>query len=197
MNKLMMLREREHYMKAPKILFVALIVLCCYATSFAQRHFTDLPRIGIEIEHRIRNATPEWAYRPVQPASINEFAVNDKVVIGQWTSGRRIARVALVQHQSVEESTIALRQFAADKKTNNQIQGLGTEAYLCGVRGSIAFREANLTVYVSAVVIEDSDDEAIAGSESRRRSDEQSAREEEAVVTRGFAAQVAAILRTF
>ncbi len=60
----------------------------------------------------------------------------------------------------------------------------------------IAFRLANLTVYVTAVVLEDSEAEEAHRQVEAGVRELESAQEEE-VVTRGFATRVAAILQTF
>lgn len=185
-------------MKATRILFATLMVLCWFGASLAQRHFTDLPRIGNEIEHRIHSVTPEWTCRPIQPTAVDGSVTNDSgVVMRQCSSRRRIVRVAVVNHQSEEQSTTALRQFASDKKTNDRLHGLGAEAYIWGIGGKIAFRLANLTVYVTAVVMEDPEAPETLRSPEARENGEQSAREEAAGITRGFATRVAVILQTF
>jgi hypothetical protein len=64
------------------------------------------------------------------------------------------------------------------------------------MRNSIAFREGNLTIYVSAVVVEKPDqDEALRNPGEARRKAAQAEHEEELKVTRGFAGHIAAALR--
>lgn len=183
-------------MKRANILFSFLALLCWYEDSAAQSRFTDLPRIAQALENTIHVNRPEWVCHSIPPASVHDGAESDTVTLRQWTAGRRNVRIAIVRHESEEEAIIELRRFAADKKTTNRYPGLGSEAYLWGIRGSIAFRHANLTVYVTAIVMPAGDNAETVGNGVREEREfaGQSERDEEAIVTRSFAQQVAALL---
>src|SRR6266852_9365944 len=179
-------------MRRSMILLTPLLLLGMHRSSLAQVHVSNLTRVDEAVESQINEVTPEWESHSVQPASVDGLIPNDKVRIRQWTSKGRNVRVAIVQHQSEEEATSALRQFAVDKKTNSRLLGFGDEAYVWGIRGSIAFRRGNLTVYVTSVLIMEVDAaEASKDIDEARQKTERSERDEEAVVTRGFAQKVA------
>ncbi|MGI9108230.1 MAG: hypothetical protein ACR2G4_18535 [Pyrinomonadaceae bacterium] len=174
-----------------------LMFLLAQSTLYAQKHFTNLDRVAEAIERKIKDTMPDWKHKSVQPVSIDENTLTDKVAIKQWTFGKRNMRVAVLQHQSEEEAANALRQFAADKRTTNSLHGLGDEAYLWGIRNSIAFRQGNLTVYMSAVVTEEPNgDEALGNPAEAVRKAAEAEHDEETKVTRGFAQHIAAVLRT-
>jgi hypothetical protein len=185
-------------MRRPAVFFAMLLLLCLHQGSLAQRHFSHLTGLGELLERRVRDEKPEWECRVIQPASVDEAASNDQVTIRQWASERRIVRVAIIRHQSDKEAVTALRQFTMDKKANSRIQGLGNEAFVWGLRGSIAFRQGNLTVYVTAVVSKDADPVKMAKNpDETRHLTAQAERAEEALVTKGFVQHVAAVLATF
>ncbi|HEX8455755.1 MAG TPA: hypothetical protein VF656_00395 [Pyrinomonadaceae bacterium] len=164
------------------------------ATS-AQKRFSNLDQVVEAIERRIKDKMPDWNNESVHPASVDENVSSDKVIIQQWTLGNKSARVAVLQHQSEEEAISVLRQFAADKRTDNRLHGLGDEAYLWGIRNSIAFRQGNLTIYMSAVVMEKPDaEEALRNPAAAGRKAAQAEHDEEGRVTRSFAHYVAAAL---
>lgn len=179
------------------ILAVALMLGLNTASS-RQQHFSDAGRAAEAAERKIKAVMPEWESDKITPASAEENRVNDKVSVRQWRLNNKNVRVAVVQHQSVEEAAKALRQFAADKRTTNTLPGLGDEAFRYGMRGAIAFRQGNLTVYVSAVVINEVEiEEARVNKEEARNKASKAERDEEVNVTRGFAHHVAAALKAF
>lgn len=172
-----------------------LLFLGLQSLSSAQKRFSNLERVAEAVERKIKDKMPDWKHDSIRPVSADENATSDKVVIQQWTLGNRNARVAVLAHQSEEEATNVLRQFAADKKTNNRIHGLGDEAYLWGIRDSIAFRQDNLTIYMSAVVVEKPNpDEALRNPAEAERKAAQAEHDEESKVIRSFVHHVAAAL---
>ncbi|HEY9404411.1 MAG TPA: hypothetical protein VIQ24_17265 [Pyrinomonadaceae bacterium] len=176
---------------------LALLLLATEPPSHAQKQFTNLDRVAEAIERDIQDKMPDWTHKTVPPATVDENTASDKVIIQQWTFGRKNVRVAVLQHQSEAEATSVLRQFAADKKSSNSLNGLGDEAYLWGLRNSIAFRQGNLTIYMSAVVSEKLNDaEAVRNPAEAMRKAAQAEHDEETKVTRGFAQHVAAVLKT-
>ncbi|HLL16977.1 MAG TPA: hypothetical protein VK388_18095 [Pyrinomonadaceae bacterium] len=178
-------------------LFMGLLFALGQLSSHAQKHFTNLDKIAEAIERKIQDKMPEWNHQSFQPTSPDENATSDQVMIQQWTFGKKNVRLAIVRHQSEEEAARVLRQFAADKKTGEGLQGLGDEAYVWGVRRSVAFRQGNLTIYMSAVVREEVDqDEAARNPSEALRQAAQAEHAEEGKVVRGFAQHIAAALKT-
>jgi len=177
------------------VLSILILLFFGQSLSSAQKRFSNLDRVAETVERKIKDKMPDWNNDSVRPVSVDENATSDKVIIQQWTLGNRNARVAVLGHQSEEEATNVLRQFAADKKTNNRVHGLGDEAYLWGLRNSIAFRQGNLTIYLSAVVTEKPNpDEALRNPAAAERKAAQAEHDEESKVTRSFAHHVAAAL---
>ena len=173
-----------------------LLLAASSPSSYAQKRFSNLDRVAEAIEHKLQDKMPDWQHKSVSPASVEENTVNDQVVIQQWTWGKKNLRIAVLQHQSQEEAAEALRQFAADKKNAASLQGLGDEAYAWGIRNSIAFRQDNLTIYMSSVVVEElKGDEGLPDPAEAEKKAAQAEHDEEAKVTRGFAQHVAAALR--
>lgn len=184
-------------MKRTMILLVPLFLCWMSQSSSGQNRVSSPTTIDEAVDIRFREVLPEWESQSVQPASIDGLASTDRVRIRQWTSRGRNVRIAVLQHLSEEEAAIALRQFAVDKKTNTKLLGLGDEAYVWGIRGSIAFRRGNLTLYVTAVVIAGANaTEGAADIGEAKQKARQSEREEEAVVTKSFAQKLAAVLAT-
>lgn len=183
-------------MKRTMILLVALFLCGMSQPSSGQNRIASPTAIDEAVDIRFREILPEWESKSVEPASIDGLGSSDRVRIRQWTSRGRNVRIAVLQHQSEQEATIALRQFAVDKKTNTKLLGFGDEAYLWGIRGSIAFRRGNLTLYITAVVTPGANEtEAANDSADAKEKVEQSEREE-AVVTKSFAQKLAAVLAT-
>ncbi len=180
------------------MLLLPVFILCGPSASLAQRYFSNIDRAAEAVEHKIKQVMPEWEYHSIEPitppGSADSSAVSDKVKIQQWVSGHKNIRVALVRHQSKEETAVALRRFAQAQKTNNRVPGLGDDAYSYGIDGGIAFRTGNLVVYISAVVVKEINrDGSINTLEDAVRAE----RLEAETATRGFAHHIAAVLNSF
>ena len=174
--------------------FISIFILA-QSTSFAQKHFTNLDKVAHAIESKLQLTMPGWERTSIKPASIDENTNSDQVIIQQWSSKKRNVKIAVLAHQTEAEAIIALRQFAVDKRTNSKLEGLGDEAYLWGINNSIAFRQGNLTLYMSAVAVVDLDSsEASRNLAEARRKAAKAEHDEEAKLTKNFAHNVAAVL---
>lgn len=178
-------------MRKLKIFCVFVILFSSQSVSVAQRHFPNLDRVSEAVEDRIKKEKPEWSPKSVKPVSVDETANTDAVKIQRWVFGRQSVKVAIVQHKSEEEAISALRQFAVAQKSNNQVRGLGDEAYVWGLRNAIAFRKGNLTIYVSAVVLKNINP---AEGINTMKEAAQAEHAEAGKLTRGFAQHAAAAL---
>jgi hypothetical protein len=175
----------------------AALAIGLQSEAAAQQRFSNVERVAEAVEEKIREATPGWSVeKPAPPSRDGGGVVNDKVALRQWSLSRKRVKVAVLQHQSEAEAEQALRQFAADKRSDDRLHGLGDEAFSWGVSGSIAFRQGNLTIYISAVVVEEADPgEARTDPAAARDKLSKAERDEEANLSRGFAQRVAEVLK--
>lgn len=184
-------------MRSISTFFALILLLCMGQTSFGQRRFSDLSKVAEAIEQKVHTAAPEWKCHVVEPVTI-DGADTSKVTIRQWSSEKQNVRVAIIRHQSEEEAATTLRQFALDKSANGRVPGLGDEGFAWGIRGSIAFRLGNITVYVTAIVISDADPaELLRNPNQARQKAAQAETDEEARITKVFVQHVISALAAF
>lgn len=119
----------------------------------------------MEIGNSIQSAKPEWKYENVAPITVSGDVVpqepNPDVILQQWSFENQSVRIAIVSHRSVSEATAAMQNLASRRPTGT-FEGLGDEDVTWG-RGTVSFRKLNLTINVTAVIIEPTSDAAEAG----------------------------------
>lgn len=161
----------------------AFLLLLCQSTSLAQRYYSDVTRVAGEVENKVKKNMPEWKHKAFRPMSFDETDSNDKVVIQQWILGSQVVKVSILQHASAEEATESIRHFVSTKRIVALLQNAGDEAYVYGLRGSIALRRGNVVVYIGSVVSMQST-EADAGVKSKEE------RKQEKLISKKFADQI-------
>ncbi|HEX8772280.1 MAG TPA: hypothetical protein VF735_01665 [Pyrinomonadaceae bacterium] len=146
----------------------------------AQVRSPELSDIGDEVERSVKEKMPKWKRNPAIPIANDEASVpiseRESVLIDQWISDDAVVKVTILKHSSAAEAAGELQKFISGVNGKGRLHNMGDEAYSWGIRGSIAFRRGRLTIYISAV----------AGNVT-----------DEAALSREFARHVAATLSRF
>lgn len=148
------------------ICLLTLLLLGASVPSRAQVRSPELSDISDEVEHSVKEKMPKWKRNPATPLANNEASVpiseRESVLIDQWISGDAVVKVTIMKHPSPGEAAEELQKFISGVNSNGRLHNLGDEAYSWGIRGSIAFRRGKLTIYVSAVADDVTDEAALS-----------------------------------
>jgi hypothetical protein len=126
----------------------------------------SLLSLGADIVNSIQLAKPEWKYETVSPIKVSGDEVgpqelNPDVILQQWSFENQSVRIAVVTHRSASDAAEAIQNLTRGSQ-REAFEGGGEGAVTWG-RGTVSFRKRNLTVNVTAVIIEPTSDAAEAG----------------------------------
>lgn len=203
-----------------RVVGAALLLVSTQSALLAQKNFSNLPNAADKVESKIREVMPGWEQQEIQPGALPapgstaQAPGDDKLIIRQWDNFAQRARIiqeagsqspeekrvddaqsvriVLARYDSQDEAIEAIRHYALVQK-GTPVRGLGEEAYVYGLSGSVVFRTGNVIVYVSAMVNKNIDPSAgINNLLDAGRAGHAAA----APLAKGFAQHVAAVLRT-
>ena len=123
-----------------------LLLLGTALNAAAQGNSTHLTKVADDIVSLIKEKRPDWEHRSVTP-----IVGSNNVIIDQWSFDSQVIKIAVTEHRSAEEAAKQIQKFASTEKITGKLYNLGDEGYSWSIRGSIAFRKGNLTIYISAV----------------------------------------------
>lgn len=125
----------------------------------------SLASLGADIVTSIQSAKPDWKYESMFPISVSGDVgprePNSDVILQQWSFHNQSVRIAVVSHRSASDAAEAIQNLTP-RSQRPALQDLGAGAVTWG-RGTTSFRRRNLTVNVTAVIIEPTSDAVESG----------------------------------
>ncbi len=117
-----------------------------HASPRVQNASWQLSQLKEKLVHAVSEKKSEWKHSSVSPMQGSQ-----NTIIEQWSGGGVVVKVSVVEYPSEAESTEVLQRLASEGGGKIKRQHFGDEGYGWNDRGSIAFREGRLLVYIGAV----------------------------------------------
>ncbi len=145
-----------------KLACVAVVLLLANSLlAIALDNQSKLDKAAEKIANYLKEKKPEWERSETSPITGSQG-----LVIAKWAFDERAVSVSILEHKSQKEAEEVIRRFAPKEK-DKKPRNLGDEGYMWNIRGSIAFRKGNLTIYVNAVAPDLAEQEALCDEFSR------------------------------
>lgn len=123
--------------------FIVSLLLAASLPSMAQD--TRLTTLVDNMARLISEKKPGWKHEPVTPMEGSK-----RVVLQQWTSGDQRVRIAITPYDTPDKASKVIQGFASDGRLKERLPNLGDEGLSWG-SGVVSFRKRHLTIHVSAV----------------------------------------------